>query len=376
MPGSRHVRRAIVDSADEEKAAEALAQQLGPEAPGVVLFFCSSEYDLERLGPAIGRSFSCPVVGCTTAGEIGDRYTHGGIVAASLSRDAYRVHTRLITSLASLDAAASVRVADALREDLEWNRGFEPSNMFGLLMIDGLSVREEQVVAYLHAALQGVQLVGGSAGDSLKFKKTHVYHDGKFHCDAAVIALVESKLPFHVFKLQHFEPSDLDMVVTEADPETRIVYEINGGPAAAEYAATIGIESDELSPQVFSKYPVMLQIGDEWYVRSIQKVNEDGSLTFFCAIDNGLPLTVARGVGFLESLRAQVAELQEKFPSIDCTIGYDCILRRLELTAAGHTSKVESEFAKINFLGFSTYGEQFGGLHVNQTLTGVVLGGD
>jgi hypothetical protein len=28
----------------------------------------------------------------------------------------------------------------------------------------------------------------------------------------------------------------------------------------------------------------------------------------------------------------------------------------------------------VDFFGFSTYGEQFNGVHVNQTLTGIALG--
>ena len=376
MPHSKYIHRAVSLLSDEDEAAAELASQLGPGPRAGLLFFCSSDYDLDRLGAALERCFDCPVVGCTTAGEIGPKYSDGSIVAASLSAEKFRIHPRLIKTLGKLDAAASKAVADELRCRLQWSSRFDGTQMFGLLLIDGMSVLEEQVVAFLHAAIHGVQLIGGSAGDNMRFEKTHVYYGGKFHSDAAVFTLVESRLPFHAFKLQHFEPSEMDLVVTEADPEQRIVYEINGGPAAAEYAETVGLSSAELSPQIFSKYPVMLQIGDEWYVRSIQKVNEDGSLTFFCAIDNGLPLTVARGVGFLRSLRAQVQVIQSRFSSIECTIGCDCIHRRLELTAAGHTEQVEAELSKLNFLGFSTFGEQFGGLHVNQTLTAVVLGGE
>ena len=37
---------------------------------------------------------------------------------------------------------------------------------------------------------------------------------------------------------------------------------------------------------------------------------------------------------------------------------------------------MERELNKINFLGFSTFGEQYNAIHINQTLTGVVFGGE
>jgi len=52
--------------------------------------------------------------------------------------------------------------------------------MFGLLLVDGLSMLEEQVIASLYNQLGNVPLVGGSAGDDLQFRKSQVYWDGQF----------------------------------------------------------------------------------------------------------------------------------------------------------------------------------------------------
>ncbi len=374
MPNSNYVRRAETSCSAPEAAVADLAAQLGGGPTSSIVFFCSADYDLAGLGAALKARFGAHVFGCTTAGEIGSHYGSGGIVAAGFSKDRFRVHSELICPLDEFDAAATKRMADAMSDRLEWSSSFNSDAMFGLLLIDGLSVLEEPVVASLHTAMNVVPLIGGSAGDSIRFKHTHVYFDGAFHENAAVFSLFESRLPFHTFKLQHFEASDLEMIVTEADPERRIVYEINGAPAAQEYAETLGIDVHKLGPSTFSMHPLMLQIGDEWYVRSIQKVNSDGSLTFFCAIESGLPLTVARGTGFLQTLQAKVRELRSSFSHIECTLGCDCILRRLELLDGGDLVAVEKALNEVNFLGFSTYGEQYGGIHINQTLTAVVIG--
>jgi hypothetical protein len=56
------------------------------------------------------------------------------------------------------------------------------------------------------------------------------------------------------------------------------------------------------------------------------------------------------------------------------TLGCDCFLRRLEAELTGQSDAV-SEFLKAHrVVGFNTYGEQFNGMHINQTFTGVVIG--
>ena len=79
-------------------------------------------------------------------------------------------------------------------------------------------------------------MLGGSAGDGLQFARTHVYFDGRFHTDAAVVVLVSTPLPFTIFRIQHFVPTNERLVVTEADAARRVVRELNGLPAAEEYA--------------------------------------------------------------------------------------------------------------------------------------------
>jgi hypothetical protein len=163
-------------------------------------------------------------------------------------------------------------------------------------------------------------------------------------------------------------------VITESDCATRTVQEINGGPAAEEYAKALGLEVKELTSQVFAAHPVMLKIGGEYYVRSIQKANPDGSLTFYCAIDTGLVLTVAKGKALLENLHARVDSLRREVHGLKLVLGCDCILRRLELQQKGLLSEALKVLSGADFIGFSTYGENYNGIHVNQTLTGLALG--
>lgn len=371
------VKRGYSTAEEPRAAVKELREQIDqPDMAGVILY-CSSRYDLDQLGPEIERSFDCPVFGCTTAGELISEtgYMTGGVVGASLSSQMLRMHTKLIWPLQEFGPSHGSAVVKNLKRNLELFHELDPAHMFALLLIDGMSMREEHVAAILFGALRGVHLIGGSAGDDLAFKQTHVYYEGRFRSDAAVLALVETHLPFKVFKNEHFSPTDTRLVITGADPDRRIVHEINGEPAAVGYASALETEVANLDPALFSARPVVVRVGGEYYVRSIQRANEDSSLSFYCAVDDGLVLRVAQAGDMVEQLQAQLDALDRELDEIPVIIGFDCILRRLEAISRGIEGDVLQTLGDRGFIGFSTYGEQLNALHINQTLTGVAIGG-
>jgi len=109
-------------------------------------------------------------------------------------------------------------------------------------------------------------------------------------------------------------------------------------------------------------------------VRSIQKVNPDESLTFFCAIEDGLVLRVAKGIDIVENLEQAFSQLLGEIGSPQLVLACDCILRKLEICQSHLKDRVTELFLRNNTIGFNTYGEQFRGLHVNQTLVGIAIG--
>jgi hypothetical protein len=343
----------------------------------LVIFFCSSEYDLDVLAAEMGRLFAgIQVVGCTTAGEIGPAgYRSHSLSGASFPAGSCVAVSGLLDHLGQFEIARGHDFAQNLLQRLESKApDTSPDNSFALLLIDGMSVREEPVAHALQHALDKVVLFGGSAGDDLQFAKTYVYSDGRFHSDSAVLILINTSLPFSIFKTQHFVSTDERLVVTEADPAGRIVKEINGLPAAAEYARLLGVDVHDLNPMRFAASPVVVMIDGTDYVRSIQKANPDGTLTFFCAIEEGVVLRVAHGVDLVKNLEQTFDKIRASIGPPQLVFGCDCILRNLEITQNGLKDRVAEIFRRNNTIGFSSYGEQFHGLHVNQTLTGCAIG--
>lgn len=367
------VTYAQTHSRDHAEAIQDISSQLSDASNlDTLLFFCDPDYDLEALGPSLKQAFPCPVVGCTASGQIGpDGFQNCGILAAGLRGGALRAHPILISPLSDLQAQVAL-AADTVQQI---SRASVGGCCFGLLLVDGLSTKEERLAASLYQMIGDVPLIGGSAGDNLKFQRTHVYHDGRFLNDAAVLALFESSVPFVAFKLQHFVPSDVELVITAADPEARIIREIDGEPAARAYAEAIGVSVKDLGPSVFSTHPLLLTIAGEPYVRSIQKLNDDLSLTCYCAIDEGLVVSVGQAVDVMNTLRESFAEAGRAVSEPSLIIGCDCILRRIEFEQTELAPSVGAFMAGQKVFGFSTYGEQFNGQHINQTFTGVAIGG-
>ncbi|KAA3653448.1 MAG: FIST domain containing protein [Proteobacteria bacterium] len=343
----------------------------------LVVFFCSSLYDLEVLADEMARRFAgVAVIGCTTAGEIGPAgYCRHSLSGASFAADGCTAVVGALDALQQFEVAQGQALASGLLAQLKAQRpAASAANSFGMLLIDGLSIREEAVAHTIQSTLGSLPVVGGSAGDDLKFSRTWVYHDGAFHADGAVLALLHTELPFMAFKTQHFLTEAERLVVTEADASRRIVYEINGLPAAEEYARLIGATQAGLGPAQFAAHPIVVLIDGTDYVRSIQKVNADGSLTFYCAIEEGLVLRVARGQDIVADLAQTLDRVRELIGPPELIFSCDCILRHLEMEARAQREAVAELLVGNNAVGFSTYGEQYGGVHINQTLTGIAIG--
>ncbi len=377
-PDAPNVLTGVSISMDALTAAKELYDSIFQPDISLCLFYCSPEYDLAQLGSELHRLFGdINIIGCTTAGEITPTgYLQGALTGVSFASETFQVVTQRIDEIDNFAIADGVNITHALSNSLVRLGAKPPSgeNTFAFLLIDGLCGREEVVVSSLHRGIGSIQLFGGSAGDNENLSETFLFHDGEFRSNCALLSLIQTDLPFTVFKTQHFVDSDTKMVITEADPGKRIVTEINGVPAGREYARMVGLEVNKLTPMIFAAYPVVVKIGGEYFVRSLGKVNEDGSLLFFCAIDEGVVLTVAEGKDMVENLGDAFQQVRACVGEPILTLGCDCLFRRLEMEQKGLQGDIAHIMMENKVIGFSTYGEQYNAMHVNQTFTGVAIG--
>jgi len=365
------VRQGYSTHTDANEAVRELAAQIEQPRSKLCVAFFSDEYDRQELSRALQENLPGPVIGCTTAGQLSSLgFQRGGISGISFASDQLIAVPYLIQPLATL-----VEQVEKIAADVQERLNLSGMRAFGLLLVDGLSTQEELLTSSLYRALGDVPIMGGSAGDMLKFQQTFVYHEGQLLRDAAVFTLCLTSLPFHVFKHHHFLPTTTRLVITEAEPEQRLVRKINGEPAVEAYARLIGTPVSQLNAAVFSHHPLMLRVGDDYYVRSVAGIEADGSLKFLCAIDTGLVLTIGEGYSAQEAFAQKIEQIRQEIGEPAVIIGCDCILRRLEMEERGIDDRIGQLMSRNKVFGFSTYGEQFNSLHINQTFTGVAIAG-
>ncbi len=353
-----------------EEATDSILQKFGDREFALIVVFFSHQFIGENLTNALRRiSRKAPTIGCSTAGEITDEgYCSGQILAMGFPKQDYAAR------FAVIDFNENDALAKLPRRILELKQSVQAvapewKSEFALLLSDGLARNEDLVAASIGPALGDIPLFGGSAGDGMEFKETALYADGELLSHHSICAMFRTVHPVRVFRFDHFEPSSTQMIVTRADPENRIVYEINAEPAAEEYARLIGQPLENLSPIIFATNPVMVSVGGQHHVRSIQKLEDQSALRFFSAIDEGLVLTLANARNILQ-------DTEEKLNSLDnpnFILAFDCIFRKLEAEKLQNIRQMSNILTQKNVVGFSTYGEQHNMLHVNQTLTGIAI---
>ena len=376
-----HPHPAIVSASSCSRDAEQVASDIAKAFEGhelsQVLFFCSAEYDLPSLAKALRERFGdTDVAGCTTAGELTpDGYEQGSVSAVAFLASDFAVSATLIEDLEDFQLADAQTCVDGLIVQCR-QRELTPikGNTFVLTLLDGLSHAEERVLLTLSSALGSIPHFGGSAGDDIHLSNTHVFFNGRFYDKAAVVLMFNTPHPFEVFSTHHMRGSDTKLVVTEADHDSRVVYELNAEPAALEYARTIGVKVEDLNHRIFALNPIAVRYGDEYYVRSIQKVNDDLSLSFYCAVETGIVLTVMQPDQILKDLEHQVDSLQSQVGESSTILACDCFLRRLEVQALDNVADATKLLTTHHIVGFNSYGEHIAGMHVNQTFTGVAIG--
>ena len=115
-----------------------------------------------------------------------------------------------------------------------------------------------------------------------------------------------------------------------------------------------------------------VRIGATHYIRAIRDVTKEGHLVFACAIDQGMVLN-------LLDEKPTVADLEEYLAAISTPetpvmiLGFECLFRRMAFAQSGCTQQISRLLQRNKLVGFSTYGEQYNRLHVNQTLVGVAF---
>jgi len=94
----------------------------------------------------------------------------------------------------------------------------------GIIFIDGMCGVEEKVMDAIGDKTNAI-FIGGSAADDLRFRKTHVYANGRSFSDAAVHAPLKPAATFDLVQTQSVREMGPVLVVTKANEGKREIIE-------------------------------------------------------------------------------------------------------------------------------------------------------
>lgn len=363
---------------DGAVAAHEIITELGDVDAGALQLFVSPALDATALARALTERFpDTPLIGCTTAGEFTQRA--GGTGGASVMALPKRVVSRAGAVLADLSQGVEEGIKSAVGV-LETGFGLplseaDPDRYVGLLLVDGIHGDEELVNDVLGDLAPLLSFVGGSAGDDLAFTETHVFCGSQASTRGAALMLLDLAVPFTIVKTCSFRSTGKSFTATHVDEKQRIVWDLDGRPAADVYAEAVGVPTEQLDSKIFMSHPVGLMIDDDQpWIRSPQRVVGDSGIKFYCQILRNMRVELMVGTQMIDDTATALRKATAQVGG-DPTgaIMFNCILRRMELDADRTHAEFRRTFQSIPTAGFHTYGESWLG-HMNQTLTAIVFG--
>lgn len=367
------IRSAHSSQSTSAEAARELLDALAGCDPRVIVFFAGVHHDGALLGQALERAFpSAQVLGCSTNGEFTDR-GRGTQGAAAIALTSAQVGA---CALAMADVSGDIEAgvaaaAQSLSAQLGVSiRELDPSRWVGLVLLEGAKGREEQINAALGHVAPFLPFVGGSAGDDITFSGTWTWAAGELSSEGTALLVAELRVPFRAFKTCHFVPSERSVVVTRT--QGRRILELDGEPAAAAYARAIGVEPEQLEFAQFLAHPLGLMIDGEAWLRS--GVRREGDALFFaCEVAPGTKLAYMQAGDLVEDTRATLTELGRELGPLAGAIVFNCAYRMIEAQIRGLDEAYHGVLSTMVHAGCQSNGESYLG-HINQTLTGLVLG--
>ena len=342
----------------------------------ILITFFSAAYEKYEPQKALKQAF--PNAVCIGSSMIGgwsaQKALETGITVMSLSSE--EVDSVFVTFQEGVKNNPARAAQSAIAELKQKTAGMNinPDEYLGLIFFDGLCLGETIMKEFTLEKSLNLAFVGGAAADELAFTKTLVCADNRLSGDGLVAAVMKMKIPFFFNHYVHYIPAGPSFTVTKSDNMKRIVWEIDGQPAATYYARQIGVsEINRLDAGIFGKNPLGVKIGDSVYVRSPNAVIDGKGLQFYCYIEAGTRVHLLKQGDIIADAKNSVTDAQRYLPGIQGCLLFNCVLRYLELKELNKLDAFNSVYNKFNSIGFNTYGEELF-THHNQTLTAVFFG--
>lgn len=354
-------------------AVKSLGEALG-DAPGLVMFFASSGYELGVVIDPIKAIYpDALVLGSSTAGEFTERGDAKNAVAMFALSGDFEVRGSMAFHLEQDVKRAVASATSGLPRAID---GY--SHQTALLFLDPLAGQSEEATALAAEYFgQDVALAGGASGDDLKMTETQLSLGHLVASNALALVVLYTKTPVGIGVSHGHRVLTAPMRVTRSRGST--VYEVDGRPAwdawvdaTRTHAALNGhgglegnpaaIAADDITRFLLT-YEAALQSGDELRVRAPLRRGPDGALGFACGIPEGTEICITESSpeAQVESAlqAARMAREQLGGRKVSGALVFDCICRNLILGNRFDEAVrgISDELGRVPIAGFGTYGE-------------------
>ena len=348
-------------------AAEIALARLAPQPPGLAIVLGSSRFDQSRFLQGVRSVLGeIPLAGESTAGEIVAEgpQSYSGVV--------WLIAANALVCSIGIGEAADRRPREAGQQAAySAIRGFQGNQRKGFLFFgDGLMTNYADILRGIQEVLGTSSLIiGGMAGDDLRFVRTYQYMNERVVSRSIVGVLLGGPLALGVGCEHGFAPISKPRRITRA--RANILYELDRQPATSVYEEYLGSEVIERMRHAgFTRqhlaYPLGIQCepSDPRLLRNVVSFGDDGSLLCSGEVPEGawLQLMIGSHTLALEAARRAAQEAIRPLNQIAGVLVFDSIARRKLLGprhAAMEIAQIRSVIGSSTpLVGCYTYGEQ------------------
>lgn len=365
---------AFSSNRNTEFAVQEIFQQLKSVNYKVVIFFASVSYDFSLLSKKLKEKFpNAQVVGVSTSGEITNRgFFKNSLVVTTMSDEQTRVAGVLIDDADKFPIVYKNQIEKAATSvgiRLHSNGGNK--DCFALTFVNGLCNAEEATLSLLNSIIDDREfnIIGGSAGDDLKFTQTYVSLNGEVVSHGAVVLFVKTSKKFVIKKENIFKPSGKHASITGVNVENRTINSINKQNPKSCYAKILGITESAVADSSLS-HPIGRVFGDDVFISSIANINSNGTISMYARILPGMEVEILNPLDIIETTKETGQKVREEIHHPGFVLFINCILRTIMFEKQHKSSDVIRAWNEnySTYCGFSSYGEQINRLNSNQTL--------
>ena len=382
QPGaSPPVTQAYSLARDTAQAVEEVLDRLGASRSALTLLFFSPRHDPAVVARLLDARCGERGIAGTTAGEVCEAgFVKGGVVGMSLCSSHGRAAVEILPGLDEVSLLPVAGLADRLAHRLNLAQSdLDPSHHLWLTLFDGLAGNPSLLTPFFRQASRRLDLVGGSLADGQRMKQIHLIHGGRTYRGAAAMILLEYWRPLVTFHHTHMAITDRWVEVTQVAQGGNVITSLDHRPALEVYRQMCGLGPGELDFRHTAIHPLGYRFRGRAFPCSVIRAIPGLGLQMAYPIQQGQQLCLLRSHDLVGSTHEILADARHRLrqqgsDEVHGMLLFHCLGRAVEAHGAGATEELFEALHQAPICGLNTYGEQFGTMHRNHALVGVLFG--